>query len=144
MDRHVLSDRMDQRRMDCPIRYNGYGEGPLPGSEFHAARLEVAQFKKGEATMPLGDAYEKLDAALHALACSDMSLHDRLDVAIVEVTSLKAERDFPPDLHREFHQLMDQIRTYRESGDGPDLQSDLASAILEIFKGLLSFTGMVK
>jgi len=39
---------------------------------------------------------------------------------------------------------MDEIHTYRESGDRPDLQSSLASAILELFKKLLSFTGMVK
>ncbi len=145
MDPCALSDRMQHRRLDCPIRYYGYGEvRAQAGSEFQAARPEVAQFKKGETTMPLKEAYAKLDAAFHALACSELSLHDRLEAAIAEVTLLKAERDFPPDYRGEFHQLMDEIHTYRESGDRPDLQSSLASTILEMFKKLLSFTVMVK
>jgi len=91
--------------------------------------------------MNLNQTFEKLDTAVQVLVCNDTSLHDRLDLAIVELTAL-AERDFPPDCRKEFRQVMEMIQIYRKSGDREDLQSDLARAIFELLKSFVGFTSV--
>ena len=76
----------------------------------------------------LRDNIKKFDAAIQILACSDQSLRDRLDGALLEIN----DSDVPPDIRKEYQILIDQIRAYRESGNRSDLQSDLASSILHI------------
>ncbi len=90
--------------------------------------------------MSLRDVFEKLDKAMYILACTDSSLQDRLDAAIVEIVSLQ-ERELPPDLRKEFNQLIEQIHAYRNSAEHSGLQqSDLALAIFQIFKHFTSRT----
>jgi hypothetical protein len=86
--------------------------------------------------------YEKLDAAIRVLICNDISLHDRLDIAIAEVILLK-EENLPPDFRKEFNQLIDTIHIYRDSENDSALQSNIALSIFEIFKKLVSSTGIV-
>jgi hypothetical protein len=90
--------------------------------------------------MSLMDVFEKLDKAVCILVCTDKSLQDRLDAAVVEIVSLQ-ERELPPDLRKEFNQLIEQIHAYRNSAEHSGLQqSDLALAILQIFKHFIGHT----
>ena len=52
--------------------------------------------------MPLRDGYEKLEAAMRAVIGNDMSLHDRLERAIDEVT-LRKEGDLPYGRSQNYH-----------------------------------------
>jgi hypothetical protein len=89
--------------------------------------------------MSIKQVFEKLDKAVFNLACTDKSFYDRLDLAIFEFTLLK-ERDLPPDLRKDFNQVIEKIQIYQNSKGQSDLQSDLASAILQIFKKFIGFT----
>jgi hypothetical protein len=80
--------------------------------------------------------------AICALISSDSSLHDRLESALVELSSLKTG-DFPPDLQKEFNHLVDLIHTYQDQYNPSDLQSQLALSIFGLFKNLVSFVGML-
>lgn len=79
----------------------------------------------------LKETIRKFDLASRTLACTDESLHDRLEEAIFEISTLK-ERDFNPDLRKGFILVMDKIHLYRVSGDRSDLQSNTALSILEM------------
>jgi hypothetical protein len=92
--------------------------------------------------MSLKDGYEKLDFAICVLISSDSSLHDRLESALVEISTLK-EGDYPPDLHKEYNLLVDKIHTYRDQYNPSDLQPQLALSIFGLFKSLVSFLGMM-
>jgi hypothetical protein len=79
----------------------------------------------------LKETIQKFDLACRTLACTDKPLHDRLEEAIIEISSLK-EQDFNPDLRKYFYRVNFKIRAYRESGDCSDLQSDTAFSILDL------------
>jgi hypothetical protein len=79
----------------------------------------------------LKEIIKRFDAASRTLACTDKSLHDRLDGAIIEISSLD-ERDFNPDIRKGFRQVIEKIHAYRNSGDRSDMQSDTALSILEM------------
>jgi hypothetical protein len=68
---------------------------------------------------------------LRLRTCIDKPLQDRLDAAIIEISSLK-KRDFDPDFRKCFIQLINQIIAYRDSGNRFDLRSGTAPSILEI------------
>ena len=79
----------------------------------------------------LKETIRKFDLACRTLACTDESLHDRLEEAIFEISTLK-ERDFNPDYRKGFIQVMDKIHFYRLSGERSDLQSETALSILKM------------
>jgi hypothetical protein len=79
----------------------------------------------------LKETINKFDSACRILACSDKTLHDRLDEAIKEVSSLE-EKDFNPDLRKAFRQVIEEIHAYRDSGLRSDMQSATALIILEM------------
>jgi hypothetical protein len=79
----------------------------------------------------LRETIKKFDAACRILASSDNSLHDRLDGALAEISSLN-EKDFNPDFRKGFHKLYEEIRIYRDARYRPDMESDIALAILEL------------
>ena len=73
---------------------------------------------------------QKFDSACRILAGSDKSRRDRLEKALLEISSLQ-DRDFNPDYRKGFQKLSEKIRIYRDAGDRWDMESDLALAILE-------------
>jgi hypothetical protein len=79
----------------------------------------------------LQETIKKFDSAVRILACTDKSLHDRLDEAIIEISAL-TEQDFNPDLRKEFYRATFKIRAYRDSGNCSDLQPDTALSILNM------------
>ena len=79
----------------------------------------------------LKEIIEKFDTASRILACSDKLLHDRLDEAIKELSSLD-EKDFNPDLRKGFLQVIEKIRAYRDSGVPSNTQSAAALSILDM------------
>ncbi len=79
----------------------------------------------------LQETIRKFDLACRTLACTDESLHDRLEEAIFEISTLK-DRDFNQDFRKGFVQVMEKIHFYRLSGDRSDLQSDTALSILKM------------
>ncbi len=91
--------------------------------------------------MPLNHAFEKLDAAMRALICLDIPLQDRLGAAIFEVSLIIPDKDLPPDLRKDFSELMGKIHAYRSQPGRPDLQPDMAWGIFDLYKKLLGFTG---
>lgn len=93
--------------------------------------------------MSLRFAYEKFNTALRALVTLDEPLSARLEIAISEVTLIVPDRDLPPDFRKAFRQLAAQIQSYRQEEYSPDLPSEIALTILEIFKQLVGFSGMV-
>ncbi len=93
--------------------------------------------------MSLRFAYEKFNTALLALVSLDESLSARLEIAISEVTLIVPDRDLPPDFRKAFRQLAAKIQIYRQDGNSPDLPSEIALSILDIFKQLVGFSGMV-
>ncbi len=91
--------------------------------------------------MPLNYAFEKLNAASRALICLDIPLHDRLGAAIFEVSLITADKDLPPDLRKDFAELMEKIHAYRCQPSRPDMQPDIAWMIFDVYKKLLAFSG---
>jgi hypothetical protein len=79
----------------------------------------------------LRETIQKLDAACRILAAADKSLHDRLEEALPEISSLK-DRDFNPDFRKDFQQLSQTMGNYRAAIHRPDLEADIALAILEL------------
>jgi phosphate uptake regulator len=79
----------------------------------------------------LRETIKMFDTACQILISSDKSLHDRLDEALAEISSLD-ENDFNRDFRRDFRQLTEEIRANSDTGDGSDRQSDIALSILDL------------
>jgi hypothetical protein len=71
------------------------------------------------------------DEACRILACSDKSLHDRVNDAINELSSLD-ENDFNSDLRKGFRQVREKIIAFRANQSAVDIQSATAHSILEM------------
>lgn len=91
--------------------------------------------------MSLMNAYQKLDTAVRILVGKDEPLTERVNEAIAEVTQISMETDVPPALRPEFAQLLVMITSYREDKKPEWSSSQIAVAILVIFKRLLTETG---
>jgi hypothetical protein len=74
---------------------------------------------------------ERFDKACRILACSNKTLHDRVEEAISELSFLE-EKDFNPDLRKGFRQVVDKISAYRANQASVDIQSATALSILEM------------
>ena len=89
--------------------------------------------------MSLKPVFEKLDAAVLALVCVDAPLRERLESAIAALAPL-SEKELPPDCRKEFRQVQEAIRAYRQSGDRAELQPALAQAVYGLLKSFIGFT----
>jgi len=74
---------------------------------------------------------QKFDGACRILACSNKSLHDRVEEAISVISSLD-KKDFNPDLRKGFLQVLEKIGTYQVNQTSVDTQSATALSILEM------------
>ncbi len=92
--------------------------------------------------MSLRSAFRQLEAALRDLVGKDVLLKERLDAAIGQLDGLRGE-DFPPDLRDEFNLLADMIRLYKAGKYLPEIEPEIAHAILQLFTNLVSFTGLI-
>jgi hypothetical protein len=97
--------------------------------------------KQDNANTPSQAANRRLEAAVCDLICLNASLYNRLESAIAELSSLSAEKDFPPDIRPDFEALLQHIHNYRAYGGPGDIQSDIAKEIFELYKKLITFTG---
>ncbi len=91
--------------------------------------------------MSIMNAFQKLDTAVRTLVGKDEPLSVRVNAALEEVMQIIAETDMPPDLRPEYEQLLDMIKNYREEKKPEWTSSQIAVAILAIFKRLLTETG---
>jgi phosphoenolpyruvate synthase/pyruvate phosphate dikinase len=87
------------------------------------------------------NAYQKLDTAVRILVGKDEPLTERVNTAVEEVLQIIPETDMPPDLRSEYDQLLEMIKSYREDKKPEWTSSQIAIAILVIFKRLLTETG---
>jgi hypothetical protein len=79
----------------------------------------------------LKETIKRFDAACRILACTDQSLHDRLEGAILEISSLE-EKDFNADIRDEYRRVIERIHDYQVGGYRSDLQWNTALSILEM------------
>lgn len=82
--------------------------------------------------MFLREVTKKLGTAVQLMMCTDASLQDRLDSAILEVASI-TENEIPPDFRGEFGKLLNRIDDYREGKRRSELLTDIPVALLRLF-----------
>ena len=92
--------------------------------------------------MSLRETFKQLEDALHDLVSNDSLLKERLNIAILKVIELNSD-DFPPELREEYDLLLDMIRLYQDGKYLPEIEPEIAQAILQLFTNLVSFTGMI-
>ena len=93
--------------------------------------------------MLLREIYRIFDTAICAMICNDIPLHDRVELAVQEILILKPD-DLPPDFREAFYRIVEMNNPFRYVNMPSNFEAELAQSIYQLFRNLISSTGMVK
>ncbi len=84
--------------------------------------------------------YRIFDTAICAMICNDIALRDRLEIALHDIMILEPD-DLPPDNEKNLIELVEMNESFRYGDITSNFESELAHAIFQLFKNLISATG---
>jgi hypothetical protein len=76
------------------------------------------------------------------MICNDIPLHDRVELAVQEILILQPD-ELPPDFREAFNRIEEMNNSFRYINMSSNFEAELAQAIYQLFKNLISATGYV-